>query len=217
MKGSLKEFVKIAVGLREHPKILEAGDDAGWLYVCAIMWSKEHDTDGFIPEYALARLTGKRNPSRLVSRLVSVRLFDVTDNGWLIHDYLQVQESSAARKAAAKTAAKARWDKEKGLPSALESHADGNADAMRDRNAEEEEEKEEEIPPTPPGGNRGRDQVRFRADLEAWVSEHFADLPRDAVFGVVAKFNSLRRPLDAESVRAAVLAQHPYLAKEKAA
>lgn len=159
---SLKEFVKIAVGLREHPKVLQAGDDGGWLFVCAIMWSKEHDTDGFIPAYAIARLTGLKRPGVAVKKLVSAGLLEEFSDGFRIHDYLDHQESSERRSAAGRKGAAARWSANGGREpnqacdphadrtmDASGSHPDRNANAMRNRNAEEEEEKEKETPPTP--------------------------------------------------------------------
>jgi hypothetical protein len=181
---TLKEYVKIAVGLREHPKILQAGDDAGWLYVCAIMWSKEHDTDGFIPRYALARLNGQRNKMRLCSRLVAVALFEVRDDGWFIHDYLDVQESSERRKRAGKIGAEARWNKDKAMRSASESHANGTANgtavAMRNRNGEEEEEEEEEeeknTPQPPQAGEHGTSSLEaVRAERARQGSQRHRD------------------------------------------
>jgi hypothetical protein len=155
---SLKEFVKIAVGLREHPKILKAGDEGGWLYVCAIMWSKEHDTDGFIPNYAVHRLTGLKNPNKVMERCVAAGLLEWADGGWMIHDYLEVQESAARRKAAGRKAAAARWHG-KGdanrIANASGSHPDRIAPSHPNGNTEEE--KEKEIPLTPGGG----EVVRF--------------------------------------------------------
>lgn len=172
---SLKEWVKIAVGLREHPKVLEAGDDAGWLFVCSLMWSKEHDTDGAIPGYAVERLNGLkgRRLAAAVHKVVAVGLWEVTDSGFRIHDYLDHQESSERRKAAAKKAAEARWGAEKGMRSASDSHphriADRNANAMRDRNAEKRRE-EEEIPPSPPRGNRARDLDDWKGQAVAYAA-----------------------------------------------
>lgn len=151
---SSKEFVKISVGLREHPKVLQAGDMAGWLFVCAIMWSKEHDTDGFVPEYAVGRLTSIKRPMVAIRKLVEGKLLEPVENGWVIHDYLEHQESSERRRSAAKTAAKARWDREKAMRSASDTHAIRNANALRNRNAEEEEE-EEKTPKPPEGASSG--------------------------------------------------------------
>lgn len=176
---SLKEFVKIAVGLREHPKVLEAGDDAGWLFVCSLMWSKEHDTDGLIPNYAVTRLNGLsgRRLTAAVHKACTVGLWHRTDSGFLIHDYSDYQESSEKRKAAAKKAADARWGAKDPMRSASESHternANGNANAMRNRNAEKEEEKEEEIPPSPPQGGRAREKLEYELKFNAWVAENF--------------------------------------------
>jgi hypothetical protein len=160
---SLKEWVRIAVGLREHPKVLQAGDDAGWLFTCSLMWSKEHDTDGVIPAYAIDRLNGYsgRRLARAVHACVTAGLWEEHADGFRIHDYLDHQESSERRKAAAKKAANARWDAEKAMRSASESHSDGNADrtadAIRDGNAEKRREERETPPPNPPASGGGQE------------------------------------------------------------
>lgn len=182
---SLKEFVKIAVGLREHPKVIQAGDDGGWLYVCAIMWSKEHDTDGFIPAHVVPRLTGLKRPNVVAKKLVSAGLLEEFSGGFRIHDYLNYQESAEKRSAAGRKAAAARWSGNRAAEPngkcdphanrtaiASESHADRNANAMRSRITEEEEEKRK-TPPDPPMGGRERDRLRYGLEFNSWVAECF--------------------------------------------
>lgn len=199
---SLKEFVKIAVALREHPKVLHAGDDGGWLYVCAIMWSKEHDTDGFIPEHVVPRLTGLKQPLKVVAKCVTAGLLEVVDGGWAIHDYLEVQESSEARKAAGRKAATVRWERARAMRNGYESHANGNANAVRGRNTEEEEE-EEKTPPNPPQaggvcpapliGGRARDRTAIETQIASFVAEHFPGVPAGLVTHCAAQLRSAKR------------------------
>jgi hypothetical protein len=199
---SLKEFIKIAVGLREHPKVLEAGDDAGWLFTCSLMWSKEHDTDGLIPHYAVARLNGYsgRRLSRAVQACVTSRLWEEHPEGFRVHDYLEHQESSERRKNAAKVAAKARWDAEKAMRSASEPHPDRNANgtgtALRNGNAEEEEEEEKRTPPLPPasGGSRKRDLDRYENALQAWATDHVPEADPRLVAGAVKNLRAANCP-----------------------
>lgn len=209
---SLKEFVKIAVALREHPKVLHAGDDGGWLYVCAIMWSKEHDTDGFIPEHVVSRLTGLKQPLKVVAKCVAAGLLEVADGGWAIHDYLEVQESSEARKAAGRKAATVRWERERAMRDASESHPNGTANAMRGRNTEEEEEEEEEkTPPDPPqaGGvcpaplssGRARDRQARDREISSFAGQHFPNVPVGLVSHCAAQLRTAKREPTADALR----------------
>jgi hypothetical protein len=79
----------------EHPKVLAAGGDAAWLYICGLSYSNRQLTDGFIPTTALRRLSDRKNPVVLAQRLVAVHLWDAVDAGWAIHDFLAYQRSRA--------------------------------------------------------------------------------------------------------------------------
>lgn len=195
---SLKEFVKIAVGLREHPKVLQAGDDGGWLFVCAIMWSKEHDTDGLIPAYVIPRLTGLKRPNVAVKKLVSAGLLVEFSEGFRIHDYLDYQESSERRSAAGRKGAAARWSANTPVEpkaasdshtdrtgDASDSHTDRTTTAMRNRNAEEEEEKEEDTPPTP------------SQDFEDWAAHYQVTTEHDLPARTTKAFRSVVTSYDA--------------------
>jgi hypothetical protein len=86
-------WVKLDDGFPDHPKLVEAGGDAGWLYVCALAWCNRNLTDGAIPKGILGRLSDRKNPQRLAERLVAAGLWDETDDGWQIHDYTDFQPS----------------------------------------------------------------------------------------------------------------------------
>lgn len=70
-----------------HPKVLDAGRDAGWLYVCGLAYCRKYHTQGVIPRAALAKLGAGLQPRKLVDALVRVGLWDQTDNGFQVHDY----------------------------------------------------------------------------------------------------------------------------------
>lgn len=76
----------------EHPKVVEAGPLAAWLYVCGLTYCARQLTDGFIPAAQLPRLTS--GPvGKLAARLVAVGLWEPADGGYRVHDYLDYQPS----------------------------------------------------------------------------------------------------------------------------
>lgn len=165
----MKEFAKIDVGLREHPKILQAGDEAAWLFVSAILWSKEHDTDGLIPEYVVPRLTGIKQPHRAVRKLVDAGLLEVLEDGsYFVHDYLEHQESSEERRSkrhaasvAGRIGAAKRWGSEAPNGSNGNRHSEPHSRPDGERIAEEEE----EVLPNP--SCEEREDVKHLVDLLA--------------------------------------------------
>ena len=92
-------WVRIDEGFPEHPKVLAAGGDAAWLFVCGLCYCNRNLTDGFIPEAALVRLTSARKARHLADVLVKVELWERvspsgTDlGGWQVHDFLHYQPS----------------------------------------------------------------------------------------------------------------------------
>lgn len=86
-------WVKLDDKLPEHPKLLAAGDQAAWLFVSGLCWCARHLRNGRIPTEVLPRLTGFRKPAQLADRLVEAGLWERVDGGFLVHDYLDYQES----------------------------------------------------------------------------------------------------------------------------
>lgn len=70
-----------------HPKVDEAGEEAGWLYVCAVLYSNDQLTDGFISRERLPKLAYPKKAVRLAERLVKARLFDVDGVDFRIHNF----------------------------------------------------------------------------------------------------------------------------------
>lgn len=105
-------WVKLDDGFPEHPKVIQAGGQAAWLYVAALCYSGRNLTDGHIPAAVLPRLTDLKSPGRLAEALVRARLFIEVDGGWQIHDYVRYQPSrsqvDAERERARERAAKSR-------------------------------------------------------------------------------------------------------------
>lgn len=108
-------YAQIDDNLPHHIKLLNSGPDAPaifGLYVASICYAQRLRTDGRIPRNALALLLpGCPSPApRLLKKLVELRLWEVTEDGWTVHDYLDHNASAHARRTKAKAAADARWN-----------------------------------------------------------------------------------------------------------
>jgi len=79
-------------------KTLKAGPAACWLWVCGIAHSQSQLTDGFISLEALPMIgvSGVARCRRLADTLVAVGLFDRTEGGYQVHDYLDHNPSRTA-------------------------------------------------------------------------------------------------------------------------
>lgn len=105
--------------VRGHLKFIRAGTDAAWLFICALGWSREQMTDGFIPDDILSSLwAGFKHPDRLAQRLVDARktpdgagLFERVKGGYQIHDFEEYNDSRDAilQRRRAETERKGRW------------------------------------------------------------------------------------------------------------
>jgi hypothetical protein len=94
MGGCVMAWVRIDDGFPDHPKALQAGPMACWLYVCGIAYANRYLTDGFIPERQVHRLIDAKKPEVLTAALVDAGLWEVSEGGYQIHDYLDYQSSS---------------------------------------------------------------------------------------------------------------------------
>lgn len=80
-------WAKFCDGFLDHPKVLRAGEDASNLFMRGCIWCNKHLTDGAIPREALRALTARRDAPALAAKLVSVRLWEETADGWQVHDW----------------------------------------------------------------------------------------------------------------------------------
>ncbi len=69
-----RTYVKVHDGLPDHPKIIEAGGEAGWLYICGLAYASRQLTDGVLPKRLVPRLTDGSKPEASASALVRVGL-----------------------------------------------------------------------------------------------------------------------------------------------
>lgn len=118
-------WIRFEDNFPEHPKVLAISDRAFRLHVRAIGYCSRHLTDGAVSLAAVRSLT-MGAATRLTSELVRARMWTVTDDGFLIHDYLDYQPSREAilhirqqRAIAGKAGAAARADQIRNKPRAL--------------------------------------------------------------------------------------------------
>lgn len=86
-------YAQIDDGILDHPKLLDAGEDAANLFIRGIIWCNGKLTDGRITKAALSRLTSKRDANKHVAELVRVGLWIDHGDCWEVHDYLQWNDS----------------------------------------------------------------------------------------------------------------------------
>lgn len=84
-------WVKLDDQFADHPKVIEAGPLAAWLYVCGLTYCSRLLTDGFIPGAQVRRLADVKAPETLAQRLVAVGLWEACDGGYRVHDYFEYQ------------------------------------------------------------------------------------------------------------------------------
>lgn len=112
----------------EHPKALDAGGPASWLYVCGLAYANRAAKGGTIPRSAVTRLTDARNGPALAKRLVDVGLWHEDGDRYQIHDYDDWNRSAVERSARARAAAEKRWRKPPpGDAGAMPEHPPGSA------------------------------------------------------------------------------------------
>ncbi len=101
-----RTYVKVHDGLPDHPKIIEAGGEAGWLYICGLAYASRQLTDGVIPKRLVPRLTDGSKPEASASALLRVGLWhegvhdcpgcpEAGPDTYVIHDYLDHQRSAS--------------------------------------------------------------------------------------------------------------------------
>lgn len=86
-------WVRIDDTVPHHRKHLKAGPAAAWLWVCCLAYAQRHLTDGFVPAEALPMLGVVKGAEKLMETLVDVGLMERHDGGFLVHDYLDLNDT----------------------------------------------------------------------------------------------------------------------------
>lgn len=117
-------WVRLDSHIASHDKVLALISDpspkrwqAAFSYVCALGWSGDQGTDGFVPKIALSFVHGTDATARL---LVKYRLWEEALTGWQVVNFLERQELAAvtagkreSRRVAAEKANCSRWHGQK--------------------------------------------------------------------------------------------------------
>lgn len=90
-------WVKLDDQAPRNAKLLRAGPAAAWMWVCGIAHCQAHLSEGFIAEIAIPMIgvTGAERSKKLADVLVICGLFDRVDGGYMVHDYLDFNETKA--------------------------------------------------------------------------------------------------------------------------
>lgn len=108
-------WIKLDDQWMDHPKVIEAGRDARDMWLASITWCAKHLTDGkfsanLLPSLAVAAGVDVANCQTFASVLVGVGLWDATQDGYSVHDYLDYnpsKEQALATREARKEAGRA--------------------------------------------------------------------------------------------------------------
>ncbi|MFB7500077.1 hypothetical protein ACFC09_36260 [Streptomyces sp. NPDC056161] len=138
-----RTYVKVHDGLPDHPKIIEAGGEAGWLYICGLAYASRQLTDGVIPMRLVPRLTDGSKPEASASALVRVGLWhegahecprcpQAAPDTYVIHDYTEHQRSASevADLRAKRSAAGQRGGKRSGESRRAAAKGEANGEAL---------------------------------------------------------------------------------------
>lgn len=91
-------WAKIDDRANEHRKMLKAGAEACWLWACGLMYANRQPArDGFIPEAMLRMLYPFTDPIGLAEKLVEVKLWKRTTDGYQIHDFRNWNQTKEQR------------------------------------------------------------------------------------------------------------------------
>lgn len=88
-------WVKLDDQFPDHPKVVQAGPLAAWLYVCGLAYCARYLTDGFIPAAQVRKLADVDDVTPLVTALVAVGLWRECEGGYEVHDYLDYNPPAA--------------------------------------------------------------------------------------------------------------------------
>jgi hypothetical protein len=92
-------WIRLDDSFPDHPKAVQAGPMASWLYICGLAYANRYLTDGFIPERQAKRLTEIKKIDSCIASLVAAELWEKVEGGYQIHDYLDYQSSAQKVKA----------------------------------------------------------------------------------------------------------------------
>lgn len=185
------------------------------MHVMAITYSAGHLTDGFVDvDFVEDRMPQKRAREKAVSVLVDVGLWLTADEGWIVNDFSEFNETKAdieakraAKSSAGKKGAARRWGDGNDIAPAIAAASSRQASSVANDGSVNEPDPTRPDPLTPfnsPKGKRQRDHDRFDAQMREWASDHFPNRPVKAVVGYAVHAVQVERAATIEEVCAYV-------------
>lgn len=174
-------WVKLDDQFPQNPKIIRAGGDAAWLYVCGLCYCAAQLTDGVIPAELVPRLSDRKQPLRLAGRLVEVGLWRKVEDGYSVNDFLDFNPPRA-RVLAEREAARERMNtrRSSGEHAANTNGSSGDVPLPRTRPLPEVPSEPSRAPASPPNGSSSRRKpntaipkpFRLTDEHYAWAASH---------------------------------------------
>lgn len=150
-------WIKLDDSFSEHPKVVQAGDRAAWLFVCGLLYASRTLSNGFVPASQVSRLCALRDAQALAKRLTSVGLWVEVEDGYVIHDYLEHQRSAAqVKEERRKSAERVKRHRAKGNADVTPLHPVDVTDLEKSREEKKREEERTTTGSTPVVKKNGR-------------------------------------------------------------
>ena len=86
---------RIDLVIMGHRRAYEAGPEAMGVWLFAVGYAREQETDGFVPSAILHSAWGGRSNAKLAARLVSAGLLVVVSGGYMVQKYAEKNETKA--------------------------------------------------------------------------------------------------------------------------
>ncbi len=140
---------RIDLVIMGHRRAYEAGPEAMGLWLFAVGYAREQETDGVVPAAILHSAWGGRRNEKLAARLVAAGLLVVVSGGYMVQKYAEKNETKAQidvrrqAEAARKAAYRGRGTPA-GVPSVSQRDTRGTPAGVRDTEPEPEPEPEPE-------------------------------------------------------------------------
>jgi hypothetical protein len=177
-----RQFAKLDLGYFDNPKITDFVDEhphVPLLHLRAILYSRQHLTDGKFPVRLVARMVsasycGSQCDAECdYCRAVGADLIERVDvRTGLVHDYLQHQQSAediARLSSAGKKGAAARWSGSPDADRTPDRNANRNGTPHAKANAERGEERRGDRGAAAPGGTRIPDDFAVTPEMKQWA------------------------------------------------
>jgi hypothetical protein len=138
-------WIKLDSGFPDHPKVVAAGWQAAWLYICGLTYCSRYLTDGRIPKAQVRRLSDVPRPEQQAQRLLDAGLWVDDGNDYLVHDYTvwqqpseKIQREREEGRKRAKASAEARAKKGKPPPEDRQPEVDVEVETSSSSSTSEE-------------------------------------------------------------------------------